>query len=192
MIDSEHLSDRDVATILNAARANPTHHALLAVIANCGIRPGEANRLTIADVDFGPRPRLKLVRPHCQHGWRRAYTETIPMTRSLSRLLMLHIARMPNQRPESRLFPMTRRGVEYAFSRWAARANVKIPQGKRKSLGVLALRYAAFIRLMKASNNDIVFLRYMMGSERPFDTMAQFTISEAQARAHLQKIGALL
>jgi integrase/recombinase XerD len=191
-----YLSDDELARLLRAARERPHRnalrdHALLAILGNCGLRPGEAVKLQREHVHAGARDPwltvIRLRRPLKPGRWtRRAQPfDRLPLIAPLATLLATYLRRMPADR-SARLFPMSVRQVERLFHFYAGRA------GLGKGHRVYSLRHTTARRLMRASGNDVAFVQWMLGHTQPHTTASYLHLDPDTTRATVERLGVVL
>lgn len=149
------LSDGELERLLSVMRGRPRDHALFALLANTGIRPGEALALTRDDVH-----------PHARPPWihvarmkkKKAIVEfdDIEISRELAATLAAYLDTLPEA--PGQLFAIDRRAVQRMFKFYARRADL----WRRRSTYVL--RHTAATR-MYVETRDISVVQAMLGHE---------------------------
>jgi integrase len=159
------LSDAELEAFMGAVRGRrhkhqPRDHALFALLANTGIRPGEALALTAGDVHIYGKPawirvtRLKKATPQI---------DDIEMTLELASIVRRHVegAQIGHGR---KLFQITRRQARRLFHRYASLAGIQ------RKTNLYILRHTAATRIYRATR-DIKTVQALLGHEKP-DTSA--------------------
>jgi integrase/recombinase XerD len=183
-----YLNDQELARLLRTARERDHRnalrdHVLLAVLANCGLRPGEAVRLQRKHVrSTGDCPWIRVARGKQRIGGGEVHT--LPIARPLAKLLTVYVRTLSGE-ADVRLFPFSVRQVERLFHAYAKRA--KLVNGRR----VYALRHTTAMRLMN-SGNDVRFVQMMLGNADPRTTMNYLHAEPDAVRARVEKLGTIL
>jgi integrase len=160
MSRERYLSDAELSRFMAVVRQrnNPRHHALFAVLANTGIRPGEAHLLTRNDVH-----------PHASPPWirvrrlkkRRDATmiDDIEISAELATVLSAYLP-LAEDNVDGRLFTANRRTTQRLFKEYARRA------GLWTGHHLYVLRHTAATRMYVATR-DITLVQAMLGHESP-------------------------
>lgn len=190
-----YLTDPELAALLRAARERQhpnalRDHTLLAVLANCGLRPGEAVQMRRAHVHAGAREPWLLVirlRQPIRRGWKRRAQpgDRLPIPAPLARVLGAYLRRAGSD-ADARLFPMSVRQVERLFHLYAARAG--LPKGHR----VYSLRHTTAMRWMRATGGDLPFVKTMLGHSAPSSTLTYLHLDPSVVRETVERVGAVL
>jgi integrase/recombinase XerD len=156
-----YLSDAELRAFMEAVRSRrhvnqPRDYAFFALLANTGIRPSEALRLTRADVHLHAKPPwIKVLRTKKT---KRIVYDELQLTPQLAAVLHHH------QPDTVLLFSMTRRQAQRLFHYYA----------RRSALGngfhLYSLRHTAATRIYRATG-DIKVVQALLGHEKP-DTSA--------------------
>jgi len=133
-------------------------HAILLFLYNSGARADEAARLTLADLELGRTPSVRL----CGKGGK---TRHCPLFTDTSEALnSLASGRSPNER----LFlnrqkqPMTRYGIYALVKRYARQVAEEVPSLQRKDVSPHVLRHTSAVHLLRAGV-DINTIRGWLG-----------------------------
>jgi integrase len=159
MTSERYLTDDQLARFMTVVRERhhvnqPRDYALFALLANTGIRPGEALALTVADAFPHERPawiRVKRLKK------RKAVPEwdDIEIGDDLALVLARHVDSLPIT-PSQRVFHMNRRSTQRVFKVYARRAKIQA--------NLYVLRHTAATRLYVATR-DIEMVQAMLGHE---------------------------
>lgn len=152
-----YLSDAELAAFMTAVRERhhvhqPRDHAFFALLANTGMRPSEALRLSVGDFHLRAHPpwvtitRLKKQKPE---------RDDLVLPDALAALLDGYLATLVTDRP----FPITPRSAERIFHHYTKRAGIR-----RTRLYIL--RHTAATRIYRATR-DIKVVQQILGHQHP-------------------------
>ena len=145
------------------------NHALFATLANTGIRPGEAVKLTVGDLHLADREpwiRIRRLKSRREQG----RLQDLPVSRGLARVLKRHVDKLGlagplgETEPATPVFPMTVRNVELLFHFYAKRARL------RGRFRLYCLRHTALDRAHRASRGDLRLVQEIAGHKSPVTT----------------------
>lgn len=145
-----YLSDDDLRALIRSARERQhvnarRDHAILCVLANLGVRPGEAVRIERDDLHLqGSRPWVRVRRLKKRRAL--GVIDDLPMSQPLARVLRTYVRYLPDE-VSPRIFPVTVRQLERLFHYYAKRA--RLPEGLR----LYSLRHTAATRALDACGN---------------------------------------
>jgi site-specific recombinase XerD len=149
------LSDSELARFMAAVRERrhvhqPRDHALFALLANTGIRPSEAMRLTLADVHLGRRVWIHVARRRREHA-PHPVTDLV-LQRAVGDIVKKYVGQIGTD-PGARLFPFTKRQSHRLFHYYATKAGIRDPHklyDLRHTVGMRLWRHTKDLRLMQA------------------------------------------
>jgi len=157
-----YLEKREMDALLNASNRQCPQglrdHALLLFLYNSGARASEAAQLTIADLDLGTPPSVKLM----GKGGKARRCPLWPQT--ASKLAPLITGREP-QAPvflNRRRQPITRFGIRALVKRSAQEASRKLPSLSTKPISTHTIRHTTAVHLLR-SGVDINTIRAWLG-----------------------------
>lgn len=186
----QYLDEPEVAALLKAARtlapASLRHRRdwlLLALLANTGVRPGEAVTLRVADLRLaGHEPWLRVhrLKKRCHQG----VIDDLPLSRALAGALRSYVAdaRLAD---DARLFPLTVRQAERIFRRFALAAQL---EGHRT---LYSLRHSLGTRMVRESG-DLVLVQRQLGHASISTTQRYLHVDPAWQRRAAERAGSLL
>jgi integrase len=159
MTHERYLTDPQLARFMTVVRERrhpnqPRDHALFGLLANTGIRPGEALALTRGDVflrEFPAWIRVKrLKKRKLVPEW-----DDIELSDDLALVLAQYVVTLADA-PSIRVFHMNRRSLQRVFKLYAHRAGLRT--------NLYALRHTAATRMYIATR-DIEMVQAMLGHE---------------------------
>jgi site-specific recombinase XerD len=173
------LDDAALVNLINAARQrNHVHarrdHALLVLLANVGMRPGEAVRLVREDLHFqGDRSWIRIRRLKKRRA--RGVIDDLPISVPVAHTLEQYLRRCVPPRPAAPLFPVSVRQTERVFRYYARRAGLPV------EAHLYWLRHTAATRLYR-SCHDLRLVQAQLGHERLETTSIYAHIDPEQLR----------
>lgn len=181
----QYLEEHELVALLRAAyerrRCNARRdHALLALLANTGIRPGEAINLIAAEcrlTDHDPLIRVRRLKKRRERG----VIDDLRISRPLARTLRLYIADA-GITPAARLFAITVRTVENVFRYYARRA------GLDPRYRLYSLRHTALSRAYQHTG-DIRLVQELAGHASVNTTQIYAHVSAQQKRRVADDVG---
>lgn len=157
-----YLDKREMDAILAApdrrASQGPRDHALLLFLYNSGARADEAARLTVADLDLGRSPAVKILGKGNK-------TRLCPLWTSTASTLRTLVAGRSGQDPvflNRRREGMTRFGIYTLVKRCAAQAALRVPSIGTKRVSPHVIRHTTAVHLLRAGV-DINTIRAWLG-----------------------------
>jgi site-specific recombinase XerD len=157
------LTDQELERLMRVVRERrhvnqPRDHALLALLANTGMRPEEARALRRCDVRPSARPpQVHLARVKRDHG--PDPINTLVLHKSVAAVLARHLDAMSSQDPGALLFPFTKRQSRRIFHYYAGKA------GLSRTLKLYSLRHSVGMRLWRYTR-DLRLIQGVMGHVR--------------------------
>jgi site-specific recombinase XerD len=133
-------------------------HALLLFLYNAGARADEAARLTVADLDLGPSPAVKILGKGNK-------ARLCPLWTSTASRLKALVAGRSGQEPvflNRRREGITRFGIYALVKRYAAQAAHRVPSIASKRVSPHVIRHATAVHLLRAGV-DINTIRAWLG-----------------------------
>lgn len=183
----DYLSDEELRALLKAARDRlgrraARDHVLLALLANTGIRPGEAVQLTPQDLELtNRRPFIRVRRLKKRVA---AAPDELPISRPLARTLKRYVQGAAGLASEP-LFPMTVRNLELIFKHYLKLA--AIAQDYR----LYALRHTAFTRAYRVTK-DLRLVQELAGHASSATTLIYTHVDPQAKRRAVELVGATL
>jgi site-specific recombinase XerD len=184
----QYLDDDELVRLIRAARERRhvngrRDHALLCVLANLGIRPGEAVQLTAQDLNLaGDRPWLRIRRLKKRAAL--GAIDDLPLSLKLARVLRVYV-RGAGLEDAARVFPLTVRQAERIFHYYVRRANLA------RQFKLYALRHTAATRALNETG-DIRSVQVMLGHARITTTQIYAHVSIERRQALAEKIGGVV
>jgi integrase/recombinase XerD len=133
-------------------------YALLLFLYNSGARADEAARVTVADLDLGTSPAVKILGKGCK-------TRLCPLwSLTANTLTPLISGRMPSERVflNRRRQPITRFGIYAVVRRYVTKAGKRMPSLLCKRVSPHTIRHATAVHLLRAGV-DINTIRAWLG-----------------------------
>jgi site-specific recombinase XerD len=185
---ADYLEDHELAKLMKAARERKfcraqRDHALLATLGNTGVRPGEALRLTVADLkltDHHSTLRVRRLKSRKENG----RIDDLPISRPLARTLARYV-RAAKLGAGKLLFPMTVRNAELMFKFYAARA------GLSTRYRLYCLRHTALSRAYRASK-DLRLVQELAGHASIKTTQIYTHVDPRRTRHTVELAGAVI
>jgi len=181
---SKYLDDKQLAQLLEAARRQRgwasirgRDYALLAMLANVGMRPSEALAMRVSDFqlsDHAPTLRVRRLKKRSGSG----ATDELPISRGLGRVLRKYLVRFGKN--DGRAFPISLRNLELRFQALARAAG--LPEGVR----LYCLRHTAGTRAWRASH-DLRLVQEQLGHASPITTQI-YTHVDPEARRRIAEL----
>jgi integrase len=163
MTRERYLSDAELAAFMRAVRERrhvhqPRDYAFFSLLANTGIRPSEAMRLTRGDVRMGAaKPWIWVKRDHPRHA--PEAVQALVIHKDVATIVRNFISSLPDDDKARRLFPFTKRQSARLYHYYAHKAQVNPP---RK---IYALRHTAGRRMLQHTG-DLRLVQAIMGHVR--------------------------
>ena len=181
---NDYLDDRELRALLAAARSRAhvnarRDHALLALLANTGIRPSEALAMRGRDFALGgmePMIRVRRLKKRRQQG----VIDDLVISRGLARTLRPVLGADLDHQP----FRMSVRNLELLFHRYCRLAGL---EGFR----LYALRHTALTRAWRATK-DLRLVQELAGHASPLTTTIYTHVDPAEKRRAAELVGAAL
>lgn len=146
---TKYILPEEFTKLLNAARKDDFYYHAFLICGNLGLRVSELIKLEKKDFDFDHN--LVKVSTLKQRKGREIYDE-MEVSPDLIKIIKPYIDKLES--PETRLFNMTKRTVQYKFDYFAEKAGIKIKgKGKNKGRGIHCLRHMRGI-LLAAKTRD--------------------------------------
>jgi integrase/recombinase XerD len=160
-----YLLDAELAAFMRAVRDrrhrnNVRDHAFFSLLANTGIRPGEALALTRADVRIGQVTAIRVRRLKTGAD---LVADVIQLTPELAAIVRRRVDQL-GPSPGAKLFPVGARTAQRVFKCYARRC------GLARGLRLYVLRHTAATRMYRSTRN-IALVQAMLGHKSP-DTTA--------------------
>jgi integrase/recombinase XerC len=173
---SRYLRDEDLRRLLRAARERIhvnalRDYSLLAVLANLGMRPGEAVQITASDLHLeGERPWLRVRRLKKRTAL--GVIDDLPLAAPLARLLRRYSCSLGRElAADVRIYRLTVRQVERLFHYYVRRAAIV------GEFRLYALRHTAATRALEASGGDLRAVQLLLGHSRVTTTQVYAHVS---------------
>jgi len=187
MTRERYLSDAELEALMSVARGRrhvhqPRDHALLALLANTGIRPAEARALTRGDVHPNAKtPWIRLRR--VKKGHAASPVNELPIHPAVAKVLARYVATLESRR-SAKLFPFTPRQSARLFHYYAKKAG--LPGHHR----IYALRHTVGMRLWRHTG-DVRMIQGIMGHVRLKASSAYVHIGPERMRDAQSKLGTI-
>lgn len=157
-----YLEKPEMDAILNAPDRHSAQglrdYAILLFLYNSGARADEAARITVADLDLGASPAIKIFGKGCK-------TRLCPLwPLTANTLAPLISGRMPHEKVflNRRKQPITRFGIYAVVRRYAVKAGKQMPSMLKKRVSPHTIRHATAVHLLRAGV-DINTIRAWLG-----------------------------
>lgn len=195
----KYLAADELERLIRAARERHHHnarrdHALLCVLANLGVRPGEALGIRLTDLHLDgertgsialrPWVRIRRLKKRADLG----VIDDLPVSRALAGVLHRYAGTVEHGNghgPDPKLFPLTVRQAERLFHYYVARAG--IPHRYR----LYALRHTAATRALEETR-DLRAVQVLLGHSRITTTQIYAHVSPERRHELAERIGSLI
>jgi integrase len=185
MTPERFLSDDQLARLMAVVRERhhlnqPRDYALIALLANTGIRPSEALTLTRADVHPHARPPwIRVMRLKKRHA--ADPITKLPLHPKVAKVLANYVDQLSGKRTD-KLFDFTKRQSFRLFRYYAGKAGLPL------NLRIYSLRHTVGMRLWRHTS-DIRLMQGIMGHVRTKATSVYVHIAPERMRAARERIG---
>lgn len=181
------LSDPELERFMAVVRSRrhvhqPRDHALFALLANTGIRSGEARALRARDVHARARiPWIYVNRVKKRHA--SEPVNRLPIHPAVAKVVVRHTDTINT--PDALLFPFTRRQSARLFRYYADKA------GLSKSYRIYSLRHTVGMRLWRHTG-DLRLMQGLMGHVRIKATSTYVHVTPERMRAARELVGTVI
>lgn len=188
----DYLEENEMQALLHAidsrSRTGIRDTALLLLLYNTGARVSEVVHLALPDVRLDGVPQVKLL-------GKGRKTRSCPLWPETTQELKAYLRqRQPRDPREQRLFldangrPITRFGVRYVLSKYAAQAHRLCPSIAAKTVTPHTIRHTTAMHLLRAGN-DVNMVSYWLGHADINTTHVYVEIDMKMKRQMIEKAG---